>query len=334
MRFTGIFIAIAGVAFWLTVPEYWEDAKIMLNEIHPNLTDIILITLMIIGSLVFVYDYRTRKSENQTNNVEIQSATQEQKEHMIDLMNIYKRICKAVIRDERRNEYEIVFPKQFKEFTSFDAEITNKEFIKSEHWQTDYVSQEYIHNYRDYDYFEDAIKHLEDESYKETYAHLTKTKKLLDEFNKRPKFESKLYETIESKMKVSFPDFKKGTDGDFQNSYDPRVILDVVTNLWFVDRVRFDFLEIRDKYGYPSIITEYGTRAQVSSSDKNKLDLDKYKKLLESLVLDESLKKMMTDETHAFIEIINELDNFQKKLTIIIRNHKHKILRGKCDSCP
>lgn len=63
MRYTGLLIAIAGVAFWLAVPEYWEDAKILLNEIHANLTDFILIGLMIAGGLVLVYDYRKSNSE-------------------------------------------------------------------------------------------------------------------------------------------------------------------------------------------------------------------------------------------------------------------------------
>jgi len=63
MRFVGLFIAIAGVAFWLIIPEYWEEAKIMLNEIHPNLTDIILVIFMAIGAVVFLYDYIKRKSE-------------------------------------------------------------------------------------------------------------------------------------------------------------------------------------------------------------------------------------------------------------------------------
>lgn len=261
------------------------------------------------------------------------SKLQEQKDHTIDLMNIYKRLCQTRILQDRSG-YQIVLPKKYKEFASIESEIAYLEFKQSDHWQTDYVSLEYHNHYRDYDYLEDALKHLEHKSYKETYRHWTKTKKMLDEFNKRPKFHSKLHETIDSKMKESFPAFQKGYGENFESAYDPYVISDVVTNLWFVERVRFDFLEIRDKYGKPSIITQYGTRPQLSSLDKNKLDLDKYKKLLESIVTDSSLKQMLLDEDNTFSKIFTELEIFQKKLLTMIKNHKHKIINGKCDSCP
>jgi len=64
MRFTGLFIAIGGVAFWLAIPRYMEEVTVLLNEIHSNLVDFILIGLMILGGIVFAYDYRTRKDEN------------------------------------------------------------------------------------------------------------------------------------------------------------------------------------------------------------------------------------------------------------------------------
>ncbi len=258
---------------------------------------------------------------------------QEQKEHTVDLMNIYKRLCKTGIREDR-DGFQIVLPKKYKEFSNIESEIIDMQYHQSTYWEKNYVSLEYRDHYSDYEYLEDALKHLTSKPYKETYNHWTKTKSLLDEFNKRSKFRSKLYETIESKMKEMFPDFKKGYGEVIESCFDPYVIGDVVTNLWFVERVRFDFLEIRDKYGYPSIITKYGTRPQLSSSNKDKLNLDKYKKLLESLVTNNSLKQMLIDENHAFSEIHTELETFQEKLRLIIKNHKHKIISGNCESCP
>lgn len=64
MRFTGFFIALGSVAFWIAVPEYWEDFKKMLNEIHPDIIPIGLLSLIIVAGIVFVYDYRTRKPDN------------------------------------------------------------------------------------------------------------------------------------------------------------------------------------------------------------------------------------------------------------------------------
>ncbi|MCE9653408.1 MAG: hypothetical protein K8Q89_10215 [Nitrosarchaeum sp.] len=67
MRFTGFFIALGGVAFWIAIPEYWEGFKKMLNEIHPAIIPIGLVSVMIIGAIVFVYDYRTRKNGSVSN---------------------------------------------------------------------------------------------------------------------------------------------------------------------------------------------------------------------------------------------------------------------------
>ncbi len=71
MRFTGLFIAMAGTAFWIAVPEYWEDMKILLSGIHPHLVHAILGVLLVIGAIVFVYDYKTRQSDKSNNHKEI-----------------------------------------------------------------------------------------------------------------------------------------------------------------------------------------------------------------------------------------------------------------------
>ena len=258
---------------------------------------------------------------------------QEKKDHTQDILNVYKRLSQAEIRPDR-HDFVIVVPKKYFEFSSLGAKISYMDTKLNTPWQTDYVSLEYLDQYKDYEYFDDAIKHLEHKTYKTIHEAWIETKKLLTEFNKKEKAHSKLLKAVDIKMQEFFPEFEKGLGEHFQSAYEPYVIVDVITNLWFVDRVRFDFLEIRDKYGKYTIISTHGTRPQLISTDENKLDLEKYKKLLKSLVTDTSLKQMYLDEGISFKKILDNLTTFEKELLTMIKNHKHKPLLGKCDSCP
>jgi len=308
---------------WLN---FLEGSNLYIIPDYLTIIDAILFVVVGMASVILLI--KNKKSPEDTN-----PNVQYKRKHTEDLNKIYLRLCKAVMRHSHK-DWKIVLPIEYREFSNLGAELEYMQLRNNNPWQTEYVEIEFHNHYKAYDYLPDALKHLEHKTYKEINQHWVKTEKLLEEFNKRPKFDQKLHETIESKMKESFPDFQKGYGENFESAYDPYVISDVVTNLWFVERTKFGFLEIREKYGTPSIITKYGTRPQLSSVDKNKLDLDKYKKLLDSLVTNDSLKEMYFDESKAHTEIFNELKMFQEKLSKMVRNHKYKVIDGKCDSCP
>ncbi len=250
----------------------------------------------------------------------------DRKEHTNDINKIFIRMTHAVIRD-RRNGLKIVCPTK-----DIDPKKLALTGLFLEEKINDYVEIEHLDLYADYYFFDFAIEHLK--KYKDTYKYWKNTEKLLEEFNKRKLFKNIIDELIESKMSKSFPDFEKH-HGENENFYDPFVIADVVIALWQKQQEELHTLGIRTKYGKPCIITEFGTRPQIGSTDESKLDLEKYKELLKSIVTDKSLKQDYVQEIELDTEIRDELYKFTQKLEPLVKQLKaNKLLEGNCDGCP
>lgn len=64
MKFTGFFISLGSIGFWIAITEYWGDFTKVLNEINPVIIPAGLFSLMIVGAIVFFYEYKTRKTDS------------------------------------------------------------------------------------------------------------------------------------------------------------------------------------------------------------------------------------------------------------------------------
>jgi len=69
--FVRFFVTLGVVAFWITIPEVWEESKTFLNGLYPNLTFIVLAVLLCIGAFAGIYEYKMGKKNSKNDNKEL-----------------------------------------------------------------------------------------------------------------------------------------------------------------------------------------------------------------------------------------------------------------------
>lgn len=262
----------------------------------------------------------------------------DRKEHTKDLNQIYLRLTDISFTEEKK-ELVLTFPKDYKQFNNFDnlEQIFDRDYDP----HMNRISRQYLYMYEDYYYFDYALEHLKHKSYKNIYEHWEKSNNIINEYNKSPKFIDKLEEKIKIKMQENFPDFKEATHLQYDDHfYKPRTILDVI-----LDTIKyqteeqepnFEFLII-DRFGsgvWCICSKDYSISAQIGSIDKGKLDLEKYKQMLKSIIEDTEIKQMLELDSKKRLELFAELEKFSKELAVLIKKLKAgSILEGKCEGC-
>lgn len=129
MRFTGFFIALGGIGFWIAIPEYWEDFRKVFNEIHPAIIPLGLVSVMIIGAIVFVYDYRTRKDVSVSSKEICQKIHEELKDGIESLDGTLDRKT----RQHEINGKKINYKHIYMNHKTFDGYVNSGDFNKIKH---------------------------------------------------------------------------------------------------------------------------------------------------------------------------------------------------------
>lgn len=259
--------------------------------------------------------------------------------HTEDLNHIYLRLTDVGFTEEQKN-LALDFPEHYNQFNKFD----NLEAIFDDTQHNplgNRTSQKYFYLSEDYYYFDYAIEHLKHKNYKNIYRHWEKANNIIDEFNNSPKFIDKLEETMKTKIRIAFPEFKEIKNsihdgkGDF---YSSNVILNFILNVLKNregQEINLDFLIIHREEDEYSICTHslrfYG---QLSSTDEKKIDLDKYKLTIISIIQDKEVQQLLTLEIKKRLELFDELQELSKEISVLIKKLKAgSILEGKCEAC-
>ena len=126
MRFIKFLISLGGMAFAISVTEYWADAKNMLNEIHPNLTPILLAVIVSIAVVAYVIGV---KKDNSDKREFCKKIHDELMDTLNSLNGMLGRETKEVIIDNKKIHYKHVYLN----YLVFDTSINSGEFnlIKS-----------------------------------------------------------------------------------------------------------------------------------------------------------------------------------------------------------
>ena len=117
-------MTLGGVAFWIAVPEYWEEFKNMLNGIDPNIIPLGLLSLIIIAGVVFVYDYRTRKDGTIDHKEICQNIHTELKDGIESLDGTLPRKT----RQHEINGKKIIYKHIYMNHNTFDGYVNSGEF--------------------------------------------------------------------------------------------------------------------------------------------------------------------------------------------------------------
>ena len=260
------------------------------------------------------------------------SLRDDRKNHIRDIYKMFRIISQVSIKQENK-QFILSFRKKYINYkTMSDDELLTR---VDDNYEDDIgIPINYIDNYEEFEYFDMAIKHLKHKKYKDIYQHWENTKKLLEELNEKKLSEDVINEKIKSQMKEFFPDFNKYSY-EYDNTYDPVVIMDMILALWRKQSENLSMLVIKKHGEKYCIITKHGTRSQMIATNETKLDVEKYKEFLKSIIIDESLKETHQEEITIYNKIISELSNFSSKLESLIKKLKTtNNLKGKCDSCP
>lgn len=193
MKFMGFLITLAGVAFWITVTEYWDDLKKLLNEIHPAIIPVGLGILITIGIIVFVYDYTSRNSKKQPLSDEQRHLVASKVSHSFELKKIYSRI--ASIRIEKNEQDILIFvisPRMMHD-PNEDVPLEEKRRRIQEYADTPMTPLDAV---QEAPY---ALQHLEDKKYRNINKHWKKAQNLLEKYNKKngEKTKAKINEALQ-----------------------------------------------------------------------------------------------------------------------------------------
>ncbi|MDE1829272.1 MAG: hypothetical protein KGI25_03005, partial [Thaumarchaeota archaeon] len=202
------------------------------------------------------------------------------------------------------------------------------------------ISKQSLELYEDYYYFDYAIEHLKHKKYRDIYEHWKKADEIIEEFNKTTKFADKLAETIKTKISIEFPEFttKKNIEDFDGNFYDLGLIFDFISDVMKNEKPDdyINFLKIgRSNDGIYSICTKrlkfYG---QLTSKDENKIDLDRYKQVIKSIIQDTGVQKSLESDTKKRHDLISEQQKFSMGLEGLIKKLKAgSLIEGKCEGC-
>ena len=106
MRFGGFFIILGGTAFWLAVPEYWEEFKKLLNETDPAIVPLGLVAIFVIGGLAYRQEYivsAKREGKLQDENKKLKEQIEKILSHTdADKISAYKPLLDALINMNQR----------------------------------------------------------------------------------------------------------------------------------------------------------------------------------------------------------------------------------------
>lgn len=140
----------------------------------------------------------------------------ERKRHVDDMCEIYKRLCDCSIEEEM-GKLELSFPKVYRE-SSPETSLNEMLGAKPDRY-FERVSEEYLRDYHDYDFYAFALEHLKHREYECIRRHWTNTRRLLAEFNKKTRFVEELKTKIKEKMDDRLPDFQQRSETQSSNYY-------------------------------------------------------------------------------------------------------------------
>lgn len=266
------------------------------------------------------------------------SARNEKKEHAQDICQVYKLLTIAEIEQgmhKRPWGYSLKFARGYTPILHpSTGEPTIFETLE------EYLAEDELKHYPNYDYYEAALKHLEHREYKCIYTHWEKTKNLLDELNDKTSIEERLQGALKEKMSHYFPALQSAASGiKSSDNYNAGYIIQFIMN-HFRERDPTDHalasLAYGESDGTKSIYPQRNRNEShiIMGSDGN-LDFETYKKLVKEMLDDTSLKDFYNEFTGEYKNITKELNDFRDELNTLVNKLKIGVpLEGKCKGCP
>lgn len=255
------------------------------------------------------------------------------KDHTKDINKVFIKMTESYIR-EGRDGLAITLPREDRNENSNWQIMQDMQNPRSDGYH-DRVDIKYVHLHSDLYYFEYAEEHLK-KGYKDIYKHWKETKKLIQEFNSRPKrIRRTIEDMVNEKIIEFFPNFQKyWGESDNPNFYEPQTITSIIKSfLDYPEAVRDSFV-IKQRNEMNVIVSKFDFTMYFLGS-KDKIDLEQFNRFINSILDDPNILKMHKEETELDTKIRNELSQFTEKLKVSVKPLKaNKLLEGRCDGCP
>ena len=170
-------VVIVNLTMWLLDKDPWP------------LNSFVIPTVMI---MLFVISQRSKKRQELHSDI---------RKHTLDIQRIYHMLTDVEISEERQ-KFTLMFPERYR--LNIDYDLLEQKVVGEVDPSVGQISEERLHNYNDYKYYEFALEHLKHKKYKNIYNHWQTIKKLRDKLNTRSSFQTKLRETINEKIRKYF----------------------------------------------------------------------------------------------------------------------------------
>ena len=306
-------ISIGGIAFWIGIHEVWEDAKLFLNELYPNLTYIILGILILVGVFATIYDYKSRRSKKQYLPEE-----QEITHSKETLCRIFEYLCST--EPNGNEELVLSIPVPLDEYYK-DQDITDitihdylsmnidKILNSTNNESTKYAFVSIKDNPVNVNW---GLSHLEHKEYSTILSHYTNAQEKCKIFNSLSK-ESKDYvdKIIEDKITKPFFDGTKIPD------YIRDQIKYIITNAIMMNYV----IHHRDVFN-------------VCRTTQEKTDSKQLHEAMNNVLQDNTIITQMKNITKTISEMKESLEQFKKEMKqMVTKTRDDYIVKGKCDIC-
>lgn len=300
-------VIIINLTMWLLDKDPWP------------LNSFIIPAVMI---MLFVISQRSKKRQELHSDV---------RKHTLDIQRIYHMLTDVEISEERQ-KFTLMFPERYR--LNIDYDLLEQKVVGEVDPSVGQISEERLHNYNDYKYYEFALEHLKHKKYKNIYNHWHTIKKLRDKLNTRPSFQTKLRETINKKIHKELPELDLRSWESESNHYDSERIFEFVFNAF----IQFGHSSVRSlevtthtSKNKKWIIPKGGNYPHIIIDDTNVTCFDRYKKLCEDILDDTDLRKYLDDELEIIKKTWAEIRQFAEKLRVLAtRLEAGEMIEGKC----